>query len=617
MDALLTPAMNPAVNPAQNIQNQRSRMESLGKRKGTPEEERAKMQSACEGFEALFIQKIWDEMRSSLPKDGMMHSKEEEQWQGMYSQELGKSMAKSGGIGLADMMMVQLTKNRDDLADASAKAAPRQVGMAVPPVPLLPEVPREKVKAQPAEDDKARKQQAQQEKQAGISLHDLYEGEALQPDGEPLPEENSLAQTEAASDMANLSTVAMAGNFGPAPAEEGSAVVRQTLDELRSQLLAQGLEVPGMNPGEPQPVVQTFTYTTNLPPSQRQGMEKILAAARQNEPVSVPQVPASARSLNQPRPEPANAEPEPIPAQVLSKTEEKTQAPAPRQPGVPAPEDDILAGITVSYRPEIRQAAPATLFAALPQPEGQRLPTQGIVEEKILAEAAPKRSAAQMPETAKRSSGPRPLSTEWNYPAPGALLAANESFAPQANPQDPALAARLRPVRAGGPALTSPLSAPEQQRISTADLGRLNLEAGSVKAPIAGEISSGFGWRLDPLSGQRTWHNGVDIRAEAGAPVRASLPGRVSFAGQDAELGNLVIVDHPGGLQSYYGHNEKIQVQVGDSVNEGTEIASAGSSGRASGTHVHFELRRNNLPLNPEPVLARGAAAAAPLIAAR
>ena len=137
-------------------------------------------------------------------------------------------------------------------------------------------------------------------------------------------------------------------------------------------------------------------------------------------------------------------------------------------------------------------------------------------------------------------------------------------------------------------------------------LGNPAPERGSLEAPVSGDISSGFGWRVDPFTGRRSWHAGVDIKAGPGEAVRAARGGVVSFAGKHPELGNLVVVDHGDGLRTFYGHNRSLEVRVGQTVSTGTELAQAGSSGRASGTHVHFEVRRGDLALNPEPLIRQG-----------
>lgn len=97
-----------------------------------------KLREAAEGFEAIFIQQMWQSMRASLPKEGIMHSREEQFWQGMYDQELGKSMASAGGIGLADMMMSQLSKKLENASEVTAENMHR-TPLDVKPVPLIEE----------------------------------------------------------------------------------------------------------------------------------------------------------------------------------------------------------------------------------------------------------------------------------------------------------------------------------------------------------------------------------------------------------------------------------------------------------------------------------------------
>jgi len=117
--------------------------------------------------------------------------------------------------------------------------------------------------------------------------------------------------------------------------------------------------------------------------------------------------------------------------------------------------------------------------------------------------------------------------------------------------------------------------------------------------PVKGEISSHFGWRTDPFTGEKAWHSGVDIAVEPGSPVKACWPGRVAFSGPRQGYGNLVIVEHGNGWRSYYGHNRENLAQVGDSVSLGQEIASSGSTGRSTGPHLHFELRQGQTAWDP------------------
>ncbi len=125
-----------------------------------------KLRTACEGFEALFIQKMWEGMRASLPKDGMITgSRDEKMWQSMYDQELGKSMASAGGIGLADMMMSQLSRNLQSASDVAAMTA-RRTPMDIEPVPL--------VSAPMAMDGGTATEAAKAEAKPLLETHDLY-----------------------------------------------------------------------------------------------------------------------------------------------------------------------------------------------------------------------------------------------------------------------------------------------------------------------------------------------------------------------------------------------------------------------------------------------------------
>ncbi len=118
--------------------------------------------------------------------------------------------------------------------------------------------------------------------------------------------------------------------------------------------------------------------------------------------------------------------------------------------------------------------------------------------------------------------------------------------------------------------------------------------------PIShGFISSGYGERIDPFTGHRSFHPGVDIAGPEGAPVHAVAAGIITRAGPDAGYGNLVEINHGNGYETLYGHNEKILVHVGERVHKGQTIALEGSTGRSTGPHCHFEVRINGGVVNP------------------
>ena len=129
----------------------------------------------------------------------------------------------------------------------------------------------------------------------------------------------------------------------------------------------------------------------------------------------------------------------------------------------------------------------------------------------------------------------------------------------------------------------------------------LTLTIGAAFArPANGWVSSGFGARTDPFTGRRSFHRGVDIAAPRGTPVRATQGGRVAAVGRGAVLGNYIIVSHfLAGYSSLYGHLDRIYVSRGETVHRGERVGRVGSTGRSTGPHLHFEIRRGNIQVNP------------------
>jgi murein DD-endopeptidase MepM/ murein hydrolase activator NlpD len=113
------------------------------------------------------------------------------------------------------------------------------------------------------------------------------------------------------------------------------------------------------------------------------------------------------------------------------------------------------------------------------------------------------------------------------------------------------------------------------------------------------KIGSSFGYRVDPFTGGARFHSGVDIKAAWGDPVGASQTGIVKFAGWHSGYGNLVIVDHGGGVTTHYAHLSGFTVAVGTKVGRGTIVGRAGSTGRSTSPHLHYEVRIDDNPVNP------------------
>lgn len=132
----------------------------------------------------------------------------------------------------------------------------------------------------------------------------------------------------------------------------------------------------------------------------------------------------------------------------------------------------------------------------------------------------------------------------------------------------------------------------------------LDRNAVPSRSPVASSyITSGFGRRADPFGGGAGWHKGIDFDARTGDPVLAVADGVVSYSGRRSGYGNVVEIDHGNGYVTRYAHNSRNVVQVGDLVRVGREIAKAGSTGRSTGAHVHFEVWENGRVVNPRKFL--------------
>jgi murein DD-endopeptidase MepM/ murein hydrolase activator NlpD len=162
---------------------------------------------------------------------------------------------------------------------------------------------------------------------------------------------------------------------------------------------------------------------------------------------------------------------------------------------------------------------------------------------------------------------------------------------------------------AGGPAL--PLEEPELETLQV-KMSRLERELRAYETllrergytpsiwPVNGTLEGGFGGRRNPFGGGGyEFHSGQDIEAAPGAPVVSGASGRVAFVGWQNGYGQLVVVDHGGGLTTRYGHLSHIDVSLGQSVARGELVGRVGSTGRSTGPHLHYEVRINDEPVNP------------------
>lgn len=117
--------------------------------------------------------------------------------------------------------------------------------------------------------------------------------------------------------------------------------------------------------------------------------------------------------------------------------------------------------------------------------------------------------------------------------------------------------------------------------------------------PADGSISSPFGMREDSRGSEERFHAGIDIRAQSGSPIRATADGIVSFSGWSGKNGNLVALEHGSGFRTLYAHNRVNIVKIGQRVKRGDVIGNVGTTGNATGSHVHYEVWKDGKPVNP------------------
>ena len=121
--------------------------------------------------------------------------------------------------------------------------------------------------------------------------------------------------------------------------------------------------------------------------------------------------------------------------------------------------------------------------------------------------------------------------------------------------------------------------------------------------PTKGWLTSSFGMRKSPFTGKKKLHEGYDIAARTGTPIYVTADGVVTRSETTPGYGKLIVIDHGYGYRTYYGHNSKNLVRAGHRVKRGDKIAEVGNTGRSTGSHVHYEIRRNGVPVNPKKFL--------------
>lgn len=124
-------------------------------------------------------------------------------------------------------------------------------------------------------------------------------------------------------------------------------------------------------------------------------------------------------------------------------------------------------------------------------------------------------------------------------------------------------------------------------------------EPGNTADPVTAPVSSDYGWRKDPIDGKTRFHAGIDFEVPPHTPVKSFMDGEVTYSGWEKGYGYLVEIEHPDGYTTRYGHNAKLMVKEGDRVKAGDIISLSGSTGRSTGPHLHFEVRKGEFSLDP------------------
>jgi len=463
-----------------------------------------KLREACKGFESIFINKLWQEMRNTVPKDGYLHSKQEEFYLSMFDQEMSNKLAEAGGIGLGDMLYAQLKASSED---ASRYTAPSRASDPKAIKPLRGGL-----------DEKQTSALAAQTQSPG-PLYTPLEETADKGEGDSQGHENQgETQTAAGTSFAQPLPAAQKGKTAQAPEPPLDAIsLRATLSK---------------------PAAQRY----NPPLGQRSGV-----APR------TPTTNATAFSPTSQSPRPAATQ---IPAQAA--TQPGNAQSVETNPDVLAAVDSLVARIT--QQPLQAPAAPM----GLAQPSA--------------VTATPSRTQLAPPPAVEQLGNPTPITVD-----PLRKLESGIQNKQGALPNEGGLESTR-------PSFDPPLLANESDQ---------GFRKGPLTRPVAGDATSNYGWRRSAFTGQMAFHEGVDLAANHGDPVKACWDGKVAFSGEQEGYGKLVILDHGGGWRSYYGHNSGNGVREGDIVRAGMPIARAGSTGTTTGTHVHFELRHNDTAVDP------------------
>lgn len=245
--------------------------------------------------------------------------------------------------------------------------------------------------------------------------------------------------------------------------------------------------------------------------------------------------------------------------------------------------DDVKAGETVSDSRDEAQETVAKVSASIPEASAlARLEARQLAFVENLTRYADRRSAAAEKAIRQLGLDPRAMMRAAQTAQGGPFERASTRRDGSLDPRFARLGASLARMDALERGLTG------IPQVMPADIR---------------QISSGFGYRRDPINGVGAMHAGLDFKGRIGAPIHAAAAGRVSFVGRKSGYGNVVEVSHGNGLTTRYAHMSKFKSRVGQRVAAGDVIGAIGNTGRSTGPHLHFEVRVNDRAVNPRPFL--------------
>jgi murein DD-endopeptidase MepM/ murein hydrolase activator NlpD len=258
---------------------------------------------------------------------------------------------------------------------------------------------------------------------------------------------------------------------------------------------------------------------------------------------------------------------------------------------VKTPEQQLVSSLVSNVQPQIRRVSyrPDATPAVYPLPEVAQIATP--VRSRFLSQPR------KQPQKLVRVEKPQPLAA-WTVPA---TLSTTPNVVPiyVAPPQSnvvPQLAAIPKVSRPAAPQI-SPLPTVQIARVASIAPTGLAMSNYSVNSDFifplasAAPMSSPYGWRVHPITGNRRFHAGQDLAAPSGTPIVSVADGRVVLANWHGGYGKTVIIEHNGKLQTLYGHMSEIFVQEGQEIKQGTVIGQVGSTGASTGPHLHFETK--------------------------